>query len=1203
MSLESRLSALVLAIAIDIKALTSGKVSVVTGKGLSTNDYTTAEKTKLAGIATGATANSTDAVLLARANHTGTQAISTVSGLQAALDAAEPGIAAGTTAQFWRGDKSWQALNKAAVGLGNVDNTTDAAKPVSTAQQTALNLKANLASPTFTGTPAAPTAAAGTNTTQIASTAFVRSEVSAAIASLVATAPTTLDTLNEIAAALGDDPNFAATMTAALGEKAPINNPTFTGTVGGITKAMVGLGNVDNTADSAKPVSTAQQAALNLKANLASPTFTGIPAVPTASDGTSTTQAASTAFVQNAVGGALSKTTTGGALVLTAAEASNPVIIISGALTSNAILEIPVASRRIYSVQNGTTGAFTLTVKHVGLTPSVLVAQNKRNLIFTNGSGAYDAINDFDSVALTGVPTAPTAALGTNTTQIATMAAVQAANLSDTGGAATALTLKTARTIAISGAATGSATAFNGGSNIIIPMTALDASSLSSGTVPNARMSGLYDGITLKVNGTNTVFSDSMGNALGRTVYGLAAYRSSAGAQVGAIVFTAPDNSSAIMHQLEISLMLYSPARAGKVLTNCYRSSATAINQAATTQLGSIDVPVRWAIDPTGKTCVILGTETSSWSYPHAAITEALFSHVGVTDAYCTGWTASVVTSLTGYTAITTATDLPSVVDVAGNAATATKLATARNLGMTGDGTWSVSFDGAGNATAAMTLANVATAGTYRSVTVNSKGLVTSGTTVVIGLATSTSAAGTTNLATGNTNTYLNVVENVGGAVGSAGSSTQITGAGTVTVASDTAGKLTITGAQTITGNAGTATALQTGRTINNTSFNGTGNITTAIWGTTRNFTLGATTKGVNGSANMTWTLAEMGAVDKTGDVMTGDLTVPSLNGGPLAGLRNFIINGAGRVCQRNDVRPFAALQASEMAADRWRYGGSNNAAGTISQVADAPSGSGVLRSMRVTITTADTSIAAGQYGFLQQLIEGINVMPLVGSTFTLSFLVRSPKVGWHCVSFRNAGADRSYIAEYYVNAANTWEEKSITVTGGLPTDGTWNYTNGTGLDVSWCLASGTTFHGAANTWLSANDLATSRQVNCLDAAGNIFGLTRVQLELGSYKTPYEQLPYPLELALCQRYFETSRVNILSGTHVAGAYMGARIQYKATKRSGATIALYSVVYSSNVTNVYAVNSTLDGCGIYCQGVNASTAAEYVADYWIDAELG
>ncbi len=111
-------------------------------------------------------------------------ATSDVTGLDAALAGKEPTVTAGTTAQYWRGDKSWQPLNKSAVGLGNVDNTADTAKPVSTAQQTALNLKANIAS------------------------------------------------------------------------------PTFTGTVNGITKSMVGLGNVDNTSDASKPVSTAQAAAI-----------------------------------------------------------------------------------------------------------------------------------------------------------------------------------------------------------------------------------------------------------------------------------------------------------------------------------------------------------------------------------------------------------------------------------------------------------------------------------------------------------------------------------------------------------------------------------------------------------------------------------------------------------------------------------------------------------------------------------------------------------------------------------------------------------------------------------------------------------------------------------------------------------------------------------------------------------------------------
>lgn len=82
---------------------------------------------------------------------------------------------------------------------------------------------APLASPTFTGTPAAPTAAPGTNTTQVSTTAFVQ----AALAALVASSPAALDTLNELASALGNDANFATTITNALALKAPLNSPAL----------------------------------------------------------------------------------------------------------------------------------------------------------------------------------------------------------------------------------------------------------------------------------------------------------------------------------------------------------------------------------------------------------------------------------------------------------------------------------------------------------------------------------------------------------------------------------------------------------------------------------------------------------------------------------------------------------------------------------------------------------------------------------------------------------------------------------------------------------------------------------------------------------------------------------------------------------------------------------------------------------------
>jgi len=151
--------------------------------------------------------------------------------------------------------KTALALAKADVGLSNVDNTSDANKPVSTAQQTALNLKANLASPTFTGTvglPAGQVVNGVTLSTAQGTTNFLRGDGTYAVP-----AGGGGGTWGSITGTLSSQTD----LNTALGLKAPLASPTFTGTVGGITKAMVGLSNVDNTADASKPVSTAQATA------------------------------------------------------------------------------------------------------------------------------------------------------------------------------------------------------------------------------------------------------------------------------------------------------------------------------------------------------------------------------------------------------------------------------------------------------------------------------------------------------------------------------------------------------------------------------------------------------------------------------------------------------------------------------------------------------------------------------------------------------------------------------------------------------------------------------------------------------------------------------------------------------------------------------------------------------------------------------
>jgi hypothetical protein len=171
-------------------------------------------------------------------------------------------------------------------------------------------------------------------------------------------------------------------------------------------------------------------------------------------------------------------------------------------------------------------------------------------------------------------------------------------------------------------------------------------------------------------------------------------------------------------------------------------------------------------------------------------------------------------------------------------------------------------------------------------------------------------------------------------------------------------------------------------------------------------------------------------------------------------------------------------------------------------------------------VTTADASIAASDFFVLSQPVEGFNSRELVGRTFTLSFWVRSSKTGTHCVGFTNNGGDRTYVAEYTVSVANTWEQKTVTVSGGLITSGGWNWTNGIGVRVLFALASGSTFNTTAGSWQTGSFAATANQVNCLDTVGNIFAITGVQLEVGSVATPFEHRHVGAEVSLCRRYFE-----------------------------------------------------------------------------------
>ena len=288
---------------------------------------------------------------------------------------------------------------------------------------------------------------------------------------------------------------------------------------------------------------------------------------------------------------------------------------------------------------------------------------------------------------------------------------------------------------------------------------------------------------------------------------------------------------------------------------------------------------------------------------------------------------------------------------------------------------------------------------------------------------------------------------------------------------------------------------------------------------------------------------------------------------------RNVIINGNFDIWQRGTG--FAAIATNAYPADRFKYKKSGAGAHTVGQSTDVPTyaESGVLStySLWADVTTADASIAAGDYYHIQYNVEGYDYARIAGGDATLSFWVKGAKTGTHCVSFRNSGFDRTYVTEYTINATGTWEKKTITVPL-TETGGTWNYTNGSGLIIDFVLAAGSTFQTTADSWNSSSAVATSSQVNEMDNVANNFRIAQIQLERGEVATPFEFRHISDELTLCQRYFEKSyNTDVDPGTatltgelrmyaqnlNVAAHSWGEAVQFKVTKRATPTVTVYN----------------------------------------------
>lgn len=240
---------------------------------------------------------------------------------------------------------------------------------------------------------------------------------------------------------------------------------------------------------------------------------------------------------------------------------------------------------------------------------------------------------------------------------------------------------------------------------------------------------------------------------------------------------------------------------------------------------------------------------------------------------------------------------------------------------------------------------------------------------------------------------------------------------------------------------------------------------------------------------------------------------------------RNAIIGGDFDTNPWQRGINFVGVTDIAFTADRWQYRKSGTVVEDITRVFDGPSvaqaGRLYRNALQMNITTADVAIAAGDFDYLAQVIEGYNWKPLAQVPFVLTFWHKHTKVGTYCVAFRNVGFDRSYVAEYTQALADTWEVATIAVPAS-PAAGTWDYSNLGGLIVSFARSVGATNQTAPNLWTAGNFFGTANQVNSTDAINNKFTITGVQLEKGVVASIFEQRSIQEELLLCQRYYQKS---------------------------------------------------------------------------------
>jgi hypothetical protein len=344
------------------------------------------------------------------------------------------------------------------------------------------------------------------------------------------------------------------------------------------------------------------------------------------------------------------------------------------------------------------------------------------------------------------------------------------------------------------------------------------------------------------------------------------------------------------------------------------------------------------------------------------------------------------------------------------------------------------------------------------------------------------------------------------------------------------------------------------------------------------------------------------------GTVQAEKMTTESgytLGAGNASSFKNRVINGGMDIDQRNaGVSVTPASSVNTYTLDRWAAFVTQSSKLTVQQNAGSVTPpAGFTNYLGVTSSSA-YSVVASDLFLINQQIEAFNVSDFnlgraSAVTFTLSFWVRSSLTGTFSGSVSNSAQNRSYVFTYTINAANTWEQKSITIPG--DTTGTWATGTGRGLSVNWSLGVGSSFSGTAGSWQSSALFASTGSTSVVGTNGATWQMTGVQLEVGTVATSFDFRSIGTELALCQRYFSGITGNIFGSGITTGASSGVAIVplpvYMRTSPTITTTGTLAFRYGSADFSASAFSGALVPQGVYVYFASSGMANGNTGTLW------